>query len=247
MKLPIFNIDTLYHIGTLDSERKSALSYEGHCLSVSLCPNAWQSIAKIGGDCHQLTKPKASFLNATSLINNSSLEKRLLKFGKDHGYIELAEVYELSWYDDEFEDTMSFRVRTMEEALYETEDREDMEIAPKKDWVETQALLDKTAQKRSLSSADPRELLVVAYADHLAEQGHPIDGIFMDHLYEPQSLSAPAFGILPSKLSDFSVEVVPTPEDVIDVRAKGHDQFLDLNKALPKSEKTRESSSLTPL
>lgn len=245
MKLPTFTIDRLYHIGALDSRKKSDLSYEGHCLSASLCPNAWQSIAKIGGDCHQLHKPGAIFLNVTSLLNNSALEKRLLKFGKDHGYIELAEVYELSWYDDEFEETMSFRVRTMDEAFYESEDREDMNIKPMKDWVETQGLLDKTLQKRSLDSSDPRSLLAVAYAEHLAEQGHPIDGVFMDHLYEPHNLSAPAFGILPSKLTDYSVSIVPTPDEIVDARLKGKDQFLDLSKPAIETNQRRHSESFS--
>lgn len=245
MKLPVLTIDTLYHVGALNSEAKSNLSYEGHCLSVSLCPNAWQTIAKIGGDCHQLHKSEAAFLNVTSLLNNSALEKRLLKFGKDQDYIELAEVYELSWYDDEFEETMSFRVRTMDEALYESEDREDMNIKPMKDWIETQRLLDRTLQRRSLGSSDPRSLLAVAYAEHLAEQGHPVDGVFLDHVYEPHNLSAPAFGILPSKLKDYSASIVPIPDDIVDVRIKGKDQFLDLSTPQIDKKKRVHSESLS--
>lgn len=247
MKLPIFRVNDLYHLGSMDSEQRSGRSYEGHCLSASLCPNAWQSIARIGGDCHKLSKPDATFLNIPEMLNNSSLEKRLLKFGKDQGFIQLSEVYELSWEDCETEDLITTRVRTHDEALEEMFCNEDMEMKKMMDWIETSKLLEATKQTRTLSAANPRDLLAVAYADHLAEKGYPIDGIFMDHKHDPLSLSAHAFGILPSKISEFTCEQTPIPDDVENVRVCGADAILDISKlSAPKPSNHKDLSvSLT--
>ena len=37
----------LYHVGSMDISKKTRNSYEGNGLSVSICPSAWESIAKI--------------------------------------------------------------------------------------------------------------------------------------------------------------------------------------------------------
>lgn len=233
MKLPVFSIDKIYHLGSLDSSKRSALSYEGHTLSASTCPEAWEKIARLGGNpCHKLEKKGALFLDVESLLNNTALEKRLLKFGKDNGFIELRNIYEISWYDEEMEDTMSFRCLSSEEAFNEMD--EDRSMKELSEWIETPLLLERTSQSRKVSASNPRQLLAVLYAEHLSEKGYPLDGVFMDHQYAPDHLSAPAFGILPGKLKSFAVDVVPMPEDIPDVRSVGKDHRLDIAQSPAK-------------
>lgn len=233
MKLPVFSVDKIYHLGSLDSSKKSDLSYEGHTISASTCPEAWEKIAKLGGEpCYQLKKQGALFLDVESLLNNTSLEKRLLKFGKDHGLIELRDVYEISWFDDEMEDTMCFRCLSSEEAFNEMD--EDRSMKKLSEWVETQALIDKTKQNRSVSASNPRQLLAIAYAEFLSDEGYPVDGVFLDHEYDPSRLSAPAFGVLPGRLQSFEKEITAMPDDIPDARFAGKDLILDLTSRVKR-------------
>src|SRR5690554_5056232 len=53
MDVPLLAISNVYHIGTLnvsDRAKQWEASYEGHALSVSLCPHSWRKIAKLGGN-----------------------------------------------------------------------------------------------------------------------------------------------------------------------------------------------------
>ena len=55
--------EPLTHIGTLNPKDKGRLSYEGHGLSVSTCPEEWQRIARLGGlPWHTFEKRRSSFL-----------------------------------------------------------------------------------------------------------------------------------------------------------------------------------------
>jgi hypothetical protein len=53
MRLPLINIPVVYHLGTLERKRRGEhhkRSHEGAGLSVSLCPRAWEEIARLGGE-----------------------------------------------------------------------------------------------------------------------------------------------------------------------------------------------------
>ena len=243
MKLPFFSIDTLFHLGSLNKDLASNNSYEGNALSASTCPEAWQSIARLGGaQCYQLSKPGALFLDIQALLNNSSLEKRLLKYGKEQGLIEFKEVYEISTVDCETDKIMTSRHTSYEEATSEMD--EDGTLSMKKDWVETPLLIERTNQKRVLSANDPRVLLGSAYAEHLAQQGFEVDGVFYDQAYAPERLSAPAFGIIPSKIDSFSKASVPMPKDVSNVRSVGKDKLISLSS--PKTPDHGHQSDISP-
>ena len=52
MNLPVIRLSRVLHVGTMDIEAFRARagqrsSLEGHCLSVSLCPEAWEEIARL--------------------------------------------------------------------------------------------------------------------------------------------------------------------------------------------------------
>lgn len=225
MKLPIFTINKLYHNGNLNPEEKNSFSNEGQCLSASVCPSAWISITRKYGECHELTKKDAKFLDILQFKNNSSFEKRLLKFGKDNGLIEFGKVYEHHFYSGDLEQDM------VERSLVKNEDWNKDDIVEKMDWICTDALIEKTGHKsKNIDAKDPRDLLAICYAEHLSLKGdYDLDGVFFDHEYDPVTLSAPAFGIFPHKIKEFKTEVTNAPENVENVRLVGTEAYLSQN------------------
>lgn len=61
---PLISFTKLYHVGTLNPENKGSDSHEGSGLSVSVHPNEWTRIAKLGGgDLYSLSKSGNQFLD----------------------------------------------------------------------------------------------------------------------------------------------------------------------------------------
>ena len=98
MKLPVIAFDTVYHLGTLDPSLRGKEggavggdSQEGHLLSVSTCPDAWRSIARIGGvDLHAMTiqegGPALFFdIHALNDPEHTRLRETIERFGAEEG------------------------------------------------------------------------------------------------------------------------------------------------------------------
>jgi hypothetical protein len=65
---PVRWISRVAHIGTLDPAAKGAFSWEAHGLSVSLHPEEWEAIARLGGrPWHLLERTGGVFLDYWSL------------------------------------------------------------------------------------------------------------------------------------------------------------------------------------
>lgn len=222
MKLPIFTIDKLYHVGNLNPKEKQSFSNEGQCLSASVCPFAWISITRKNGQYHELGKTNAKFLDILQLKNNSSLEKRLLKFGKEEGLIEYAKIYEYHFYSGDLDEDMTQR------ALKKENEWDDDDIVEKMDWIGTALLAEKTGHdQKYIDAKDPRDLLAICYAEHLSiNKKYDLDGIFFDHEYDPIALSAPSFGIFPHRLKEFSTSIVQELPNIENVRTVGREDFL---------------------
>ncbi|WP_408903414.1 hypothetical protein [Methylobacterium radiotolerans] len=82
--VPIIELGRVHHVGSLDPARWGSLhrsSQEGPCLSVSLCPDAWTGIARLGGcDPHTLGRdggifPKALPGSAPIVLPRSSFDE----------------------------------------------------------------------------------------------------------------------------------------------------------------------------
>lgn len=105
MLIPVLTIPTVYHVGTLiKTERAPAgISHEGSALSVSLCPAARESIARLGGQpLLRMTRPSALFLDALALTEAERNDIR--HWGLSTGLAEMRASW-LAWsFDDEIEE-----------------------------------------------------------------------------------------------------------------------------------------------
>ena len=225
MKLPVFKISKTYHNGNIDIKENFPFSNEGQCLSTSICPSAWISITRKFGECHELTKENAKFFDVISFNNNSASEKKLLKYGKDNGLIEKVKIYEHHFYSVDRDEDM------VERSLTKDNSWDNDDIFVKYDWIGTSQLALKTnTESKEQNIGDPREILAICYAEHLSLTGeYDLDGIFLDHVYDPIAMSAPAFGIFPHKLDEFKNRIVKEPDNVKNVRSVGKDDFIKPN------------------
>ena len=67
MRIPLLNIPVIYHCGTLNKKRKGKSSLEGEGLSVSRCPEAWQTITPLSGVVSSLEMHGAQYIDYLSL------------------------------------------------------------------------------------------------------------------------------------------------------------------------------------
>lgn len=188
----------LYHVGDLSKPRvKPHFSLEGSGLSVSKHPGAWRQIAKLGGDLWQLSKKNPKFLLATKKNNDAAI-----KWSVENGWVVPAIKYQVSWYDDEMEDEMSFEVPTREEA--EAEDQgevkeiESFNLGPKGIAYWKEAFTSKPDNNMA------KDFAIIWFAEH---KGY--DGVWWDETLDPSRLSAPRGVIFQSRLPDWTTTKVP--------------------------------------
>ena len=188
----------VFHIGTLDHADKGKLtwsdSYEGHGLSVSLHPDEWERIAKLGGlPRWKLTNEAGRFLDALELSDTQ--RKEIIAWGVEQGLCEVRTVWTVARYDDELEDTMLISFEDEETARAEAEDSElDPDaVASQQRPQATPALRDRVGCD---SGADCFDHLTVVWV----EDNRPdLDGVWWRFEHAP--MSAPAGTILPGKLA----------------------------------------------
>jgi hypothetical protein len=66
--LPVVILEEIFHVGSFQGYAPRFGSQEANALSASTCPDAWRTIARIGGaPTWRLTKPGARFLDALAL------------------------------------------------------------------------------------------------------------------------------------------------------------------------------------
>ncbi len=71
MQISLLTLDTCYHLGSLDPDDRGEQgeSHEGHLLSVSTCPLAWRSIARLGGrKLHGINKADGSTIRFVDVL-----------------------------------------------------------------------------------------------------------------------------------------------------------------------------------
>jgi hypothetical protein len=202
------NFSVLYHIGTLNIEEKYKVhsqSQEGHGLSVSQCPDAWRSIARLGGNpLWRLTRDGNTFLDYHYLSDEE--QQVIQNWGLESGWVALKKVWVASYYDDEAECARFFYVDSKEDALNELgcESEEDFDegqsVEEKTVPGTTQRLNDYIGFK--VDDVEVPDMLALAYADHVLH----LDGVFWDDYLDPVGLSAPRAVIFPEKLVAWTVK-----------------------------------------
>ena len=216
IELPVILVAKLYHIGTLDKEKKGIHypnSLEANCLSVSNSPHAWQQIAKLGGyPLHRLFKEKGIFLDA-NYIKKSKYMSHILDFGRKNRLIKQVKRYRAWEFDVEREEWIYSLFNTKEEAQLELGivDLTPQEVRnldrPKGHQLIEYITVNIAAQKLQdllglqNMSDDATDALIVAYGQFTTD----IDGVYWDEIYDPDNLSAPRAGIFPNRLSQWSI------------------------------------------
>jgi hypothetical protein len=198
--LPLYDTDRVYHVGTLDLTNKGrdiAHSYEGHSLSVSPCPAAWERIAKLGGQSwFELENAAGSFLDAHELTVRQRTQ--IGNWAVERGYVSREPRFFASWEDDDggYRFTCASRRKALEELVSL---QPDPTLASLRDGISHGETLvgSPTLDARIGFAAgdDASDFCLLCYV----EDEHPeLDGVWWDE--SRGELSAPRAGILPGRV-----------------------------------------------
>lgn len=237
MKIPLIPIPRVLHIGTLDPANvglnSGVTSQEGHCLSVSVCPEAWRQIARLGGyPLHQLQNEEGLFLDALAVMDDETLWADIKDWSRKEGLVADGERWK-AWRWDGEDETWSYSLHeTREEALEEIDfDPEDDEEEPEgpdgEPCVAAVIVPVGTERLKDLTGfalgGFPEDFMVMAWAEHAlpALLGQPVDGLWWDQDYDPDILSAPRGAIFPARVgawdsSPISWAMVDDEEELAD-------------------------------
>ena len=224
MVIPVIRLAKVFHIGTLDPAQLGAnsgqSSQEGHCLSVSLCPNAWSSIARLGGQLHELRSDGGAFLDITAVLADDEAKSELVAWGVGQGYARLRKLWRSWRFDSEAEEWRYMLCKSRSEALEEARGYDDEGYPTAEDvpgpeghtGIEPVTVPVGSAKLRKLTGyslrpdEDAFDALAVAYAmvDVTARTGIELDGVWWRETFDPATLSAPRGGIFPGRVGLWS-------------------------------------------
>lgn len=120
--LPLVCYPEVFHVGSLNAQDKGRAgnSYEGNGLSVSLHPEEWTQIARLGGgQTFRLVKDTGSFLDTVELSADwrQAFETQALV----DGWLTLAPRWRIDWFDSETDERVHTFLKDEEAARAELE------------------------------------------------------------------------------------------------------------------------------
>lgn len=199
--VPVIIWNEVTHIGTLDPSHREASSLEGEGLSVSINPDEWQQIAKLGGrprwaittdrplrfiDAHKLTPKSRASINA---------------WGVENGIVEEVTTYTAEWWDSDMEDRVAMVCSTREEADEQISWMLDDDSDDGPTVTETRHLQFTAAyQRRGGHLGNVEDLLLVEWAEGKGD----VDGVWWNDELDPDNYSAPRGVLLPSRLQEYT-------------------------------------------
>lgn len=234
MQLPVWTPEkVLVHIGTMSLHDKGVRgdSYEGHGLSVSTCPEAWESIAKLGGQPWWTLESNSTVGSQFLDLLATSAESRatMVAWAVEKGFVTRCAGAKLSWYDADHDETvfttfenphsaqLEFEAMTEE---YDGEPGNAPVLESYDGWKLTSAGLAAVARTRADLDEAPT-MAAILYCESETD----LDGVYWDNTLDVHALSAPRAVIFPGRLRGFNVRVmldgtavnsltVLTPEDI---------------------------------
>ena len=200
--LPLRYLKRVYHVGTLQASDKGCrgTSLEGRGLSVSINPDAWTKIAKLGGlPCWQLDSQKGCFLDFHKLSKERLDE--IAAWGVDHDLTIARDGWSVSWLDDELGHACEMLFTDRESA--ETEADGWREINPKRLLASTEKLAQRAGYKPD--PAQTLDFLAISFAEDVLA----VDGVWWKDELDPVRLSAPRGVIFPARLQHWTPTRLP--------------------------------------
>lgn len=192
--LPLLLIPKLFHVGSLDADDKGcrAPSNEGNGLSVSLHPEAWTSIARLGGfPTWEVSLPSGAgrFLDSHALTKEQN--GRVEQWAVEQGLLTPQERWEASWLDeddvgpDDKPRRVSFLFNTKAEALSEYEESE-VEVS-----VVPTTILCATEKAHARCGFNINDMNSVDIATTFYAEDHDLDGVWWNDRLAVHALLAP--------------------------------------------------------
>lgn len=206
MELPTRTFEVLYHVGSLDPADKGAVSQslEGDGLSVSLHPEEWARIARLGDSpTWALTKPGNRLVDYWAI----SAEQRaaVMAWAEASGLAVAAKLWSLSYrYGEDDEPAVSLyesEAEARDEHGFLLEEDASSALSCVDGWLATDAL--RARVRHSCSPGIVEDFAVVAYAVDVAGA----DGVWWADRYDPAELSCPRGVLAPARLSSFRIEL----------------------------------------
>lgn len=196
MSLPTIALSRVTHIGFLEARPAPKQSHEGSCLSVSLEPEAWSYIARLGGrPWWALHKPDGRFVDYHRLTDAHFTQAE--QWALDKGWVKLAPIYRVEQFDEDGEFCGHFLMATHEEAMLEADEDESL-ISQVMGMHPLPAM--ESAAGICLCLVETQTWVMVEW---LAETSGA-DGIWWDDILDPMRLSAPRGGIFQHRVAEWT-------------------------------------------
>lgn len=187
---PTKRFTRLWHVGSLQIADKGMQgpSQEGSGLSVSIHPEDWTSIARLGGyPTWDVRRKLNHFLHFHKLTK--AQRKALQDWGIAKGYLVLKSQWELRYYDSELDDECSCLFDTKAEARAETpdwlEESEPAKITEVMRPCPTPAMAERL--QMNLRFCDAMDMTATFWVEDETQ----MDGVWWNDVYAPETLSAP--------------------------------------------------------
>lgn len=220
MSFPTIELDEVFHVGTMRKTDRSARSYEGDTLSVSLHPDEWRKIARLDGVTWSLKRNSSLFLDMSSV--DDLQKKEIMQWGLDNDLITLEPHWECWNYDSELETWTYTTHATKKEAIremdYDLDDLNDdaLESLPEElngnpiRKIEKPVLTKKGFDKSKLRSNDGFDMCCIWFAeDFLSSLNDDMVGVWWND--KSNRYSSPRGCIFDHKLNEF--EISDTTDD----------------------------------
>lgn len=222
--IPLVQLVGVYHVGSLDPSRRGLLhraSQEGPCLSVSLCPEAWTSIARLGGSqLHEMRRDGAAFLDVLEAMEDPELRGVIVGWAEAEGLLVFREQWKAWRFDDEMEEWGYMLLDTRDEAEEEVDELSGgPDGGPALELLMGYGATKVLPERLGIEPFDDAFALDFAAmlwardaAPHLL--GRTLDGVWFREDHAPERMSAPRGGIFPEAMSGWTS--IPLPPGSVD-------------------------------
>lgn len=204
MELPVIRIAEVFHVGTLEGTPAPRSSLEGSALSVSCHPEEWRQIAQLGAaPTWRLTRPDGRFVDACAVGDNQ--RRQIEDWAVEWGLATVAHLWEVTYWDDEFEEERAIWSASLAEAEEEADWYGGTITGPARQIEGTARLARRhNWPGEKVDAASAFDLALLTYAED--ETG--FDGVWWTETLDPDRLSAPRGGIVTRALPRWARELI---------------------------------------